>query len=252
LRSIESVAGAIATIACLALLFAMPANSRAGSGQAGATFSMATIRDRCIAFDQLKEGRDYRECRVSEFDEIGTVDSERYYYAIYCLMAPDAAGRCGGESAEARYYRERAVAIFTRRVSSERAQLMFARADEDLGIFSYEKPRFVQTPAGLVLEIPIVVDGTGHGNATEYYLRASGAWMPIESEAWTADLQKRLPDGLQIWKGVWPDLGTMSAETGLYRDGDANCCPTGGTARIHLAIRERRFVIDSLVIDRPP
>ncbi|MFN7992580.1 MAG: hypothetical protein U0Q18_03220 [Bryobacteraceae bacterium] len=43
----------------------------------------------------------------------------------------------------------------------------------------------------------------------------------------------------------------MPAEAGLYREGDANCCPTGGTARTQLAIRSNRFEIESITIDDP-
>jgi hypothetical protein len=52
-----------------------------------------------------------------------------------------------------------------------------------------------------------------------------------------------------MWKGLWPDLVNMRVETGLYRKGDGNCCPTGGTARVRLAIRDTQFVITSVVVD---
>ena len=89
------------------------------------------------------------------------------------------------------------------------------------------------------------------GNQSEYYLREKNKWETIEAYGWLDDLEPRMPRGLSIWKGVWPDPKTMQAQVGLYREGDVNCCPTGGIARIQLAIRSRQFVIESLVIDPP-
>jgi hypothetical protein len=63
---------------------------------------------------------------------------------------------------------------------------------------------------------------------------------------------QHIPAGLETRKGAWPEIRTMRAETGLYRPGDANCCPTGGVVRARLAIRSNRFVIESLEIDRTP
>jgi hypothetical protein len=104
----------------------------------------------------------------------------------------------------------------------------------------------VDAPAGLLLALPIAVDGTGNYNQSEYYVREAGAWQRIESESWLVDLRARLPAGLEIWKGVWPDIRTLRAEAGLHKAGDGNCCPTGGTAHIQLAIRDRRFVLESV------
>lgn len=114
------------------------------------------------------------------------------------------------------------------------------------------RPEIIRTTAGTVLYLPIVVDGTGVYNDSEYYLRNAGVWEAIDGQTWTSDLKSRLPPDLEIHTGVWPDLRAMRAEAGLYRPGDAGCCPSGGTARMSLAIRGRQLVIDSLVIERAP
>lgn len=78
--------------------------------------------------------------------------------------------------------------------------------------------------------------GTGSGNA-DILFRLDGAhWTEIEVESWKTALDEALPDGLGVWKGVdyvWPE---MTAFTSLWRDEDANCCPSGGQAVIDLGV----------------
>jgi hypothetical protein len=112
-----------------------------------------------------------------------------------------------------------------------------------------DKPEIIRNQFGTLLYLPIRVDGTGHMNESEYYVRQNGKWERIDSESWRSDLGKRIPPGLELWKGVWPDLHTMRAEAMLYRSNDANCCPSGGIARIRFSIRAKKFVLQSVVVD---
>lgn len=227
---------------------------RPGAGRG--VYAVDTIGRRCPEFSEIKPGPnadDLRDCRVLQSGEVGSVQGRTYYYAIYCLIPNDAAGnsRCGDDTVTAGYYRERGLAIFSRDRSSATATLLLDRAGPDLGLFLFhQKPEIIDHPAGTLLYVPITVDGTGNGNASEYYVWNADEWAPIDSDGWLKDLQRRVPAGLELRKGIWPDLRTMRGETPLYRDGDANCCPTGGTVRITLAIRSRRFVIQSVVFDR--
>jgi hypothetical protein len=196
---------------------------------------------------------DIRDCRVSEFGEFGTVDEVHYYYALYCLIpnyAPDK-GQCNGDSFNAHYHRTWGLAIFLGDSSRVRVRLFLERVAREVGTLQYDQPQIIHNAVGTILYLPIALDGTGHFNASEYFLWDAGKWQPIEAEGWLNNLSQQIPNGLEIWKGVWPDLRTMQAEAGLYRRGDANCCPTGGTAHIRFSIRSRRFVLDSVVFERP-
>lgn len=220
-------------------------------------FPVARIPDQCIEFSGLKQGNepgDFLECRVTESGELGEVDGQLYSYALYCLIPADRAenAHCGDKSFRAVYSQGRGMAIFAHHRSGENALVLFERADPEYGIFYFERPEIVPTAAGTVLYLPTVMDGTGHGNGSEYYLRESEEWRPIDNSEWLAELKKRLPQGLEIWKGIWPDLRTMQAETGLYRSGDANCCPTAAIVHIQLAIRSRQFVLEAVVIELGP
>ena len=219
------------------------------------TFPMALVRNQCIEFTEVKRGgepEDFRDCLVSKFDEFGSVEGQKYYYALYCLIpnfVPDNS-KCGDGSLSAHFYSQRALAIFTSASAGGPLRLVFERANGDIGALFYLEPEILRTAVGTILYLPIAYDGTGHGNGSEYYLRERSDWRRIESEAWLKDLEQRLPAGLQIWKGVWQDLRTMQAEAGLYRQGDANCCPTGGVARIQLAIRDGKFVLESVTFEK--
>lgn len=235
-----------------ALVFGRPMLVQAADGRA--LFPLTSLRERCIEFPEVKIGTkewEAAECAVSEFDSFGSIDNENYYYALYCLIPNYSkdTGKCGSDTFNARYHRSRGLAVFVQQ-GADKARLLFERADSEIGVYVYDKPEFVQNAAGTILVLKIRIDGTGAGNASEYYIRKKGTWQRIESESWFEDVKKKIPAGLEIWKGGWPDMETMTARAGLYRKGDANCCPTGGTAYVQLAIEDDRFVVKSIKIER--
>lgn len=132
------------------------------------------------------------------------------------------------------------VAIF-RVVSGHLAPLVLAA--EDAAHFS--RPSLAQS--GRLLVIPGHLEGTGNFNAGLVYLLEGGGQMhELDSESWLAELQRRLPKGLGAWKGIYPDYDALTAETPLWKDGDGNCCPTGGRAFIRLEITNHRLAIADL------
>jgi hypothetical protein len=220
--------------------------------RAGQALPLTALRARCFDFQEVAP-TDVRDCAVSDFGELGRVDGRTYYYAVYCvipLFAPQDSGACGDNSFSATYYRERGTAIFESVPASNTALLIFDRVSWDIGMYRYRTPAIVPNAAGQLLYIPIAWDGTGHGNGSEYYLRRNGKWEQVESTAWEADLRRRVPSDRQMLQGMWPDVRTLRVEVGLYRDGDGNCCPTGGRMKAQLAIRSMRFVVQSVVIER--
>jgi hypothetical protein len=247
------------TTGLVLLLAAMPAllsssSQKIAPNSRSSESSVSAIRDHCIDFAEVKKGDgtdDYRDCAVSDFSEFGAVEGQTYYYALYCLIpsySRDGA-KCGDNSFEARYHRQRGVAIFTQDRPDGAVRLLFERVEPDIGTLRYDKPEIVQASVGTLLYVPIALDGTGVGNESEYYVRGKGEWKPIEAKEWLNDLVQRVPPELKIRKGVWPDLQAMRAEAGLYRERDANCCPTGGVAKIQLEIRAERFVIAAVSIE---
>src|SRR5687768_5895998 len=199
------------------------ATARATAQDAVRTFPVDTIRERCITFTEISRGSGtdgYRDCRVSRFGELGTVDGETYYYAIYCLIpaASDAdSGKCGDDSFSAQYHRARGLAVFARATSERDVRLIFERVSGDLGMYAYREPVMAPSAVGTLLQLAIAFDGTGNYNASEYFVREEQRWERIDAETWLKELAGRLPPGTSVWKGVWPYLNTLRAEAGLYR-----------------------------------
>jgi pimeloyl-ACP methyl ester carboxylesterase len=213
------------------------------------SYSIDALRQGCIEFTEVKRGsqpEDIGDCRVTAFGTLGTFDNRTYYYALYCLVLSDQIGQgtCSGDSFNSRYHRTRGLVVFEGDRTT--ARVLFERVSGDIGIYVYAAPEVTRTAAGTVLSLPIRVDGTGNYNESEYYLRKAGAWQKLDFRTWQQELVSRVPGGRQLRKGLWPNLATMRVEAGLYRPGDSNCCPTGGTIRARLAIRDMRFVIASV------
>lgn len=212
---------------------------------------METARSACPPFASLSP-RDYLDCAVTSFGEFGAVDGEVYYYATYCLIPRSATekAKCGDGSATARIFRERAMAVFTRGVTDSNVRILFDRAARGFeGRVYDERPAIVQTSAGPALQLSAASDGTGHSNQSEYFLRKDGQWAKIESRDWLVDLQRRVPGGLRVFEGLWPDLTTMEAKAGLYRPADSQCCPSGGTANVKLKLVGRRLAVESVTLE---
>jgi hypothetical protein len=234
----------------------MAAAQKSPNPPARREFPMAVVAKQCIDFAAVKHGKepgDLRECAVSEFGEFASMNGHRYYYALYCLI-PNYAdkGRCGDGSFIGGFYAlHRGLAIFQQDpASSDKAQLLFERVNRDLGTKTYARPQLIRRTSETLLAIPITVDGSEHLNESEYFLWSGSAWTPLESKKWLDDLERRIPSEFVIRNGIWPDLETLRAEAGLYAEDDAKCCPSGGLARIALAIRSGSIVLQSLTIEK--
>jgi len=118
------------------------------------------------------------------------------------------------------------------------------------GVTGCAAPRLYQGPTGVMLHLPCHHHGTGNINFESLYARQGGQWRERDIESWTFDLRERLPRGLEVWKGIYPDYARLTARTPLWRPGDGNCCPTGGRADITLAWQGERLVLRGFSVTR--
>jgi hypothetical protein len=243
----------LVTVVLVFLLSPAVAAGKAVLEPDGPDMPVNQLKERCIEFSEVKVGPDEADagdCRVSDSGIIGMVEGKTYYYALYCLI-PNwavAKGKCdaGSDSFNARLYSHQAVAIFVKENAADSVRLAYEQSSLELGMYHYEKPTLLHNASGVILHVHTELTGTGHGNASQYFLHDPRGWHRIDSESWLKDLNARLPAGREVWKGVWPDLATLSASVWLYKKGDGNCCPSGGEARVSLALENERIAIKDI------
>ncbi len=236
----------------LALVITSKRSAMAGTTEVTLPLPFRPTHSNCREFLQRNEITEVRDCGITEAGAFGNVAGRTYYYVIYCII-PDYSsgpGKCGEESFPGQYYRERGLGIFVEEGAGNQTKLFLERGEPDIGLNVYEKPVVVKNQFGTFMHIPIRLDGTGNGNESEYYIwdNKSTAWKKVNTRSWVSELAKRVPAGLSINKGIWPDMEALTAKAELYKEKDANCCPTGGTAVVKLTLKGLELRIRSVEI----
>ncbi len=208
------------------------------------------LRNECIDFgvrEQFDEGEIV--CRVLEFGELGLVGETKFYYGLYRLklMHPDfSPDTLEMDSYNRPPLNQTAVAIF-RATGDGSAVLDWKDAADYVEFLTwFEKPEIVEAPFGTVLAVPERISGTGAANDDKYFRWVDGGWRLLDTTSWTAALRDSLPVGHQIWKGLYIDIRSLRLESGVWKDGDANCCPTGGTVHVQLRLEGDALTIANL------
>jgi hypothetical protein len=199
---------------------------------AQAAMAASEARARC-APALVKAGE---TCKVDEFARVGAVAGHDFSYALYEFApTPDD---------PLPYSR---VVIFERLPTAMLRPILISGDD---GAFWYDKPKILHSAGRVLLHIPAWESGTGNFNRELLYVWAKDGWRDVDVTSWLDDLAHRLPQGLGVQKGVFPDYATMKAETPLWRDEDGGNCPTGGRARIGLQWRGDRIAVRSVRIEK--
>ena len=196
-------------------------------------YTEATARGECV--DGLVELLEGETCKVNEFGDIGAVDGRTFLYALY--------GIATGEG----------IVINTRAAVFERlgdGQLRLRLAPDGDGA-TFGKATILRTRARTLLHIPGSESGTGNFNREALYLWRDGRWIDVDTESWLKTLEKRLPPGLGVWKGIYPDYNTLRAHTLLWRKGDSNACSTGGSVDIALAWAGDKIGLSGVTVHKP-
>jgi len=115
-----------------------------------------------------------------------------------------------------------------------------------LGVAWFETPYLATHPEyGEFLVVPGRYAGTGSFIEDRVFMADHGrGWTEVKAagldpesgEGWVEGLKPYLPPGHGIWKGIIVDYATLSGTTRVWRDNDANCCPSGGEIRFQLGV----------------
>jgi hypothetical protein len=185
-------------------------------------------------------GDDLPACTVQSARQFAVHDGRGYTRALYCLpdrSNPDAPACDAG-------YPPGGVAIF-RETPDGRLELLRRHVDWQHGK-SYDEPRIVENRVGM----PVAAAGTGVFNWSEYYVWRDARWVRVDFAPFERDVDAVVPKGRGIWKGIWPDLDAMTFETQLWKNDDANCCPTGGAIRGALQLDGTKLRAADLRVER--
>jgi uncharacterized protein YecT (DUF1311 family) len=123
---------------------------------------------------------------------------------------------------------------------------------DDAESAQFSEPQIITTPAGPLLDLAGSLEGTGVFNAESLYQLRDSTWHEVDALSWLTTLAGRLPQDRAVWKGVYPDWTHMTAETNLWRPGDGNCCPSGGSAHVTLGLKDGRIVLTAVRLSPEP
>ena len=114
---------------------------------------------------------------------------------------------------------------------------------------TYKPPRLIAEDGTALLHLPGLAGGSGARNADLLYRLSAQGWQEVETESWWDALSARLPPGLEVSQAVEYDFAEPTARADLWRETDANCCPTGGRAWLDLRIEGQSVVLTGVRLD---
>ena len=190
--------------------------------------SAADAKARCVAA-LVKPGE---ACEVSAFSQVGAVAGHDFSWAHYDFKpAP-------GDPLHTLHWPR--IVIFERLPAATLRPILISGDD---AAFRYDKPRILHAGGRVVLHLPAYESGTGNFNRELLYVWAKDAWHDADVTAWHDELDRRLPRGPVILKGVYPDYEKMTAETPVWRQEDGPQCAEGGRAHVELQWRGDRIAV---------
>lgn len=113
----------------------------------------------------------------------------------------------------------------------------------------YFTPVLIAGEDSLYIATSGISAGSGSGNMDTIFRWIPGGERPlteVDDWSWRETLDDKLPQGLDVWKGVTWNWDNMLAITPLWRASDANCCGTGGQAILNFEFQENRLVLSDV------
>ncbi|MGA8030656.1 MAG: hypothetical protein WB992_26225 [Bryobacteraceae bacterium] len=93
-----------------------------------------------------------------------------------------------------------------------------------------------------------LIPGTGNNYYEDYWWFGSEGPIRINIELIGEVLKSLLPVGYGVWKGGGLDMKSLTFQSPVWKNSDANCCPSGGIVHLkfrldrgHLIVTEKYF-----------
>lgn len=176
------------------------------------------------------------DCTVAEFGELVQLDGSTFYFARYHdrrRPIPDSVGLPPSTEFNA------LVLIRADPAEGGEGTVVHVRKLEEHDYWGeFLAPKVLRTSLGPVVYLAGRGLGGGHSQYSydEYLLWRSGTWVELDVHSWVRGVRAGMPDGYRL-QGVYdlaPSVETLEYVGSVLRDGDSNCCPTGGTVSIRL------------------
>jgi hypothetical protein len=88
-----------------------------------------------------------------------------------------------------------------------------------------------------------LIPGTGNYSYEDYFWFSSAGPVRIDTGAINKAVQSVLPTGSAIWKGGGFDMKSLSYHSSVWKEGDANCCPSGGSVDVKFRLEGGGLIV---------
>jgi hypothetical protein len=102
---------------------------------------------------------------------------------------------------------------------------------------------FVRAGPDEILVTYDLIPGTGSQIYEDYFWFGPDGPVRINTGPISEALKSILPEGLGVWKGGGLDMKSLKYHMPVWKEGDANCCPTGGMVDISFRLEAGRLLI---------
>ena len=96
-----------------------------------------------------------------------------------------------------------------------------------------------------ILATRTLIPGTGNNYYEDYFWFSPSGPARIDIETVTREVQSVLPAGFGVRKGGGLDMAALSYHMPVWKETDANCCPTGGSVDVKFRLNGNRIVVTS-------
>lgn len=94
-----------------------------------------------------------------------------------------------------------------------------------------------------------LIPGTGNNFYEDYFWFSSAGAARIDIETIGEAMKSVLPKGYGVWKGGGLDMAALSYHNSVWKEGDANCCPSGGAVDVRFRLDGSRVIVTSKNFD---
>lgn len=90
-----------------------------------------------------------------------------------------------------------------------------------------------------------VIPGTGNYYYEDYFWFSAAGPKRIDIEKIAKVVEAILPSGHGVWKGGGLNMAALTYHSPVWKSGDANCCPSGGTVFVRVSLDGNRSLVAS-------